>query len=363
MMKLSTLKFRHIYLVIVVVVLFCPIVVTTISQSKNENYNAPAVMVFGDSIFDTGNNNYIGTFFRADFKPYGRDFIGGKPTGRFSDGKLPSDFFAEILGLKDTLPPYLDPNLKIEDLLTGVSFASAGSGYDPLTIRISLALSIKDQLNLFKEYIEKLKVAVGEEKTNSIIAQSIFMISMGNNDIGVTYFLTPFRRNKLDIEEYSNMLVNMSSNFLQELYQLGARRIGILSLPPLGCVPLHRTLGGGQGRNCVEAVNQAAMLYNSKLSSSITALRKSLKDAKLGYFETYNELNEIIQRYNRFGFTVEGSSCCGIVNLELGFLCSVTLQVCEDASRYVFWDAYHPTEKAYHILVTNIMKKNMNKLV
>jgi len=37
------------------------------------------------------------------------------------------------LGLKELLPPYLDPNLSDKEIVTGVSFASAGSGFDPLT--------------------------------------------------------------------------------------------------------------------------------------------------------------------------------------------------------------------------------------
>ncbi|KAF9588126.1 hypothetical protein IFM89_007602, partial [Coptis chinensis] len=41
---------------------------------------------------------------------------------------------AEALGIKSSLiPAFLDPNLKKEDLLTGVSFASSASGYDNLT--------------------------------------------------------------------------------------------------------------------------------------------------------------------------------------------------------------------------------------
>lgn len=42
-------------------------------------------------------------------------------------------FTAEFLGVKPTLPPYLKPGLTHEDLVTGVSFASGGSGFDPLT--------------------------------------------------------------------------------------------------------------------------------------------------------------------------------------------------------------------------------------
>jgi hypothetical protein len=40
---------------------------------------------------------------------------------------------AEELGVKDLVPPYLDPHLQPQDLITGVCFASGGAGYDPLT--------------------------------------------------------------------------------------------------------------------------------------------------------------------------------------------------------------------------------------
>lgn len=49
---------------------------------------------------------------------------------------------AEALGIKETLPPYLDPNLTTEDLLTGVCFASAGSGFDPLTVELAVILTL-----------------------------------------------------------------------------------------------------------------------------------------------------------------------------------------------------------------------------
>lgn len=48
---------------------------------------------------DTGNNNDIPTLLKSNFPPYGRDFPGAIPTGRFSDGKVPSD----IIGNCQTL--------------------------------------------------------------------------------------------------------------------------------------------------------------------------------------------------------------------------------------------------------------------
>ena len=56
------------------------------------NVAVPAIFAFGDSIVDTGNNNYINTLAKCNFPPYGKDFIGGIPTGRFSNGKVLTDF-------------------------------------------------------------------------------------------------------------------------------------------------------------------------------------------------------------------------------------------------------------------------------
>ena len=66
------------------------------------NETVPAVIMFGDSIVDTGNNNDIITLAKCNFLPYGRDFRGGIPTGRFSNGKVPSDFIGYYICLSHT---------------------------------------------------------------------------------------------------------------------------------------------------------------------------------------------------------------------------------------------------------------------
>lgn len=52
----------------------------------------PAIIIFGDSIVDVGNNNNLTTLIKANFPPYGRDFVTHRPTGRFCNGKLATDF-------------------------------------------------------------------------------------------------------------------------------------------------------------------------------------------------------------------------------------------------------------------------------
>jgi hypothetical protein len=53
---------------------------------------ASALFVIGDSTADVGTNNYLGTLARADREPYGRDFDTHRPTGRFSNGRIPVDY-------------------------------------------------------------------------------------------------------------------------------------------------------------------------------------------------------------------------------------------------------------------------------
>jgi GDSL-like Lipase/Acylhydrolase len=94
----------------------------------------PALIVFGDSTVDAGNNNVLPTALKANFPPYGRDFMGTrKPTGRFSNGRVATDFYSEMYGLRSFVPAYLDPEYSIEDFAFGVCFASAGTGIDPAT--------------------------------------------------------------------------------------------------------------------------------------------------------------------------------------------------------------------------------------
>lgn len=49
--------------------------------------------VFGDSLVDAGNNDYLFTLSKANLPPYGIDFkpSGGQPTGRFTNGRTIPD--------------------------------------------------------------------------------------------------------------------------------------------------------------------------------------------------------------------------------------------------------------------------------
>uniref|UniRef100_A0A803R129 GDSL esterase/lipase EXL3 n=1 Tax=Cannabis sativa TaxID=3483 RepID=A0A803R129_CANSA len=322
----------------------------------------PALFAFGDSIIDPGNNNYLKTIVKCNFPPYGRNFIGGIPTGRFSNGRIPTDILAdEILNIKKLLPAYLDPSLQLKDLLTGVSFASGGSGYDPLTSQVVSVLSLSDQLEMFKDVIRKIKAGVGESRAGMIVSKSIFLICLGSDDIANTYLTTPFRQPHYDITAYTDLMAESASSFIQDLYKEGARRIGVVSIPPIGCVPSQRTLSGDISRGCNEQGNQAAILFNSKLSSLLTSLNNKLPQATLLYLDIYNPLLTLIQNPATYGLEVANKGCCGTGNIEVSILCNpFTKQSCNDASTYLFWDSYHPSEKAYQLITHMVFDHKIN---
>ncbi|XP_027332633.1 GDSL esterase/lipase EXL3-like isoform X2 [Abrus precatorius] len=324
------------------------------------NVSVPAVLVFGDSIMDTGNNNNnIKTAARCNFQPYGKDFKGSVPTGRFSNGKVPSDLIVEELGIKEFLPAYLDPNLQASELATGVCFASGGAGYDPLTSELASAISLSGQLDLFKEYIGKLKGLVGDDRTKFILDNTLFFIVLGSNDISNTYYVSHLRQLQYDVPAYTDLMVNSAASFFKELYQLGARRIGVFSAPPIGCVPFHRTVAGGIVRKCVQKFNNAVTLFNEKLSKEIDSLNQNFPNSRIVYLDVYNPLLDIIVNYQTYGYKVGDRGCCGTGKIEVTFLCNNLDPTCPNVSDYVFWDSFHPTESVYNKLVHPILQKYM----
>lgn len=57
--------------------------------------SVPAIFVFGDSLVDVGNNNYIVSLSKANCVPNGIDF--GKPTGRYTNGRTIVDIIGKSL--------------------------------------------------------------------------------------------------------------------------------------------------------------------------------------------------------------------------------------------------------------------------
>jgi len=80
------------------------------------------------------------------------------------------------------------------------------------------------------------------------------------------------------------------------------------------------------------------------------------------YILVSNFLLLIVMVFGGLGFEVADKGCCGSGNLEVSILCNpLSLGICSNRSNYVFWDSFHPTEKAYQIITSQVFDKNVDK--
>jgi phospholipase/lecithinase/hemolysin len=58
------------------------------------------------------------------------------------------------------------------------------------------------------------------------------------------------------------------------------------------------------------------------------------------------------------GFEEAEKACCSTGTFEMSYLCSDKNPfTCKDANKYVFWDAFHPTEKTNRIASNYLIPK------
>ncbi|KAK6917637.1 GDSL lipase/esterase, partial [Dillenia turbinata] len=323
------------------------------TRTRTMNNTVSAIYVFGDSTVDPGNNNYIKALFKANWYPYGKDFINHTATGRFTNGKLTTDFIASYVGIKEIIPAYLDPKTSLEDMMSGVAFASAASGYDRVTAAMSNVIHVPKQLDYFKEMKAKLVKSIGKKRTQKHLRKAVFIISAGTNDFVLNYFNgPPLRRHSMSVSDYQNLVLDQAKSFYQGLWDEGARRIAVVGLPPMGCVPIVITIRSSKTIGCNEDYNAVAQAYNNKLQSALNTMQNKLAraGAKIVYIDLYNALYDIIRGYTKCGYDVADIGCCGTGAVESSFMCNRASPVCTNASKYVFFDSMHPSEKACHDL-------------
>lgn len=68
----------------------------------------------------------------------------------------------------------------------------------------------------------------------------------------------------------------------QKLYNVGARKISVSALGPLGCIPAM-VARGTNGSLCVDPINDAVRLFNDRLKLLVNDLNDELTDAKFIY--------------------------------------------------------------------------------
>ncbi|KAM1770493.1 hypothetical protein EV1_044922 [Malus domestica] len=313
---------------------------------------APALYVFGDSLFDSGNNNFLPTICKADYLPYGVNFVKGV-TGRFTNGRTVADFIAEFLGL-----PYPPPYLSIRrsaTALTGLNYASGSCGILPETgSQYGKCLNLKDQMALFQRTVKSDLPGQIKNQTDLLqyLSKSIFLFSVGSNDFINNYLEHEVfdASKRYSPQQFAQRLMDTIAHHMERLYNLGARKVVMFEIGPLGCIPSIAKTHKHSG-NCVESTNELASIFNDKLRATLANLTTTFQ----GSFFVLGRANWIgydaITSPVKYGLMDGSNPCC--TTWENGTSgCIPLLTPCFEPNNHFFWDAYHLTEYAGSVIAT-----------
>ncbi|KAK3199715.1 hypothetical protein Dsin_023130 [Dipteronia sinensis] len=332
----------------------------------------PAMFVFGDSLVDVGNNNYLRlSLAKANYPHNGIDFPTKRPTGRFSNGKNSADFLAEKVGLP-TSPPYLflrNKKNKTSLFMNGVSFASAGAGiFNDTNQILGELIPLTKQVDYYETVYEDLMKQLGSGGVKQHLSESLFVVVIGSNDI-FYYLGLSVLQNKYTPQQYVTLMTTNLEPQLRRIYKFGARKFVVVGLGQIGCTPLLRVVN--QAEECNEEVNNWCVNYNERLKTMLQELKSELQDLSYSYFEAYNFMQNIVQKPATYGLTEIKEACCGIGKLKAMMQCTPFSTYCNNRNEYLFWDFCHLSQAASHIFVDAIFDGpsqytfpiNMNNLV
>ncbi|KAI3410890.1 Acyl carrier protein [Psidium guajava] len=287
---------------------------------------------FGDSTCDAGNlirlvdPNSTGS--EAGRLPYGETL--GKPTGRFSDGRLIVDYFAMALGLP-LLNPYLGKNLSFEH---GVNFAVAGSTvlnssfYAARNITVpAFDVPLRLQFNWFRNYLNSTcdsQTECGEKLKRSLVI---------------------------------------------ELIKLGVSKVVVFGDYPIGCAPIYLTYfkrndsNAYDDKGCLKAYNAFAQFRNTYVQAALAKLRQEIPQATILYGDYFNGYKYVLDQASYLGFDPQSAlkACCGTggsYNYNFTRSCgSMGVTACSDPNKFISWDGLHLTQEAHrHVTEYNIKK-------
>ncbi|XP_042387177.1 GDSL esterase/lipase At1g71691-like [Zingiber officinale] len=300
-----------------------------------------AVFVFGDSTVDVGNNNFLPSDApKANFHPYGVDFPGRIPTGRFGNGFLGVDFVAHAAGIHRSPPPFL--SLRNGDHgRRGVNFASAGSGV--LDTTGTDVVTMTQQIKDFSTFAGNLRASKGDRSAAFFLRKSLFYVSVGSNDLfAFSTVLIP--GNSTQKDEIVAAVLGQFAGQLRSIYQLGARKFAVPGTGQLGCIPGVRSRVPGGA--CNPELNDLSLRYKTATRALLDQLAVELKGFRFSFSDFFEIGSQIQSDPQKYGFTELAVPCCG---LDAEGRCTPNSTYCSHRNQYFFWDAVHPSQAVYRL--------------
>lgn len=276
-----------------------------------------SIVVFGDSLSDTGNLAHL------TYDKYGVRVPG--PVADYTDGRLTDGF--------DTLPPAQNySGVWIEQLAESIpskpavknsldggtdyafGFATTGPGTSVLNFGPGNSLSVNVE-NIGQQISDYLATHP------KITPKTLFVVWGGANDL-----LNSTSENDI-IEAAINQTLN-----IQRLVDAGATHFIVPNLPPLGLVP---RLNGSLATSV--PANAASALYNTVLGSGVSLILQFNRSRQLhiDQLDVFTLFSKVVASPASFSLTNVTSSSQGMP---------------VDPDTFLFWDDLHPTTRGHNIL-------------
>ncbi|XP_050215710.1 GDSL esterase/lipase At1g33811 [Mercurialis annua] len=323
------------------------------ASAQPQGVQVPCFFIFGDSLVDNGNNNRIATLARANYRPYGIDFPQGT-TGRFTNGRTYVDALAELLGFRGFIPPFA--RTRGPAILRGLNYASGAAGIrDETGNNLGDHASMNQQVSNFGNTVQEMRRYFRRDpnSVNSYLSKCIFYSGMASNDYLNNYFMPDFYTTSSDFttKAFAAALLKDYTRQLTQLYTLGARKVIVTAVGPIGCIPYELARYNGNSSRCNEKINNAISMFNSGLLKMVQGFNNGqLPGAKFVYLDSYKSSNDLYLNGSSYGFEVIDKGCCGVGRNNGQITCLPLQQPCQDRRKYLFWDAFHPTEQANILL-------------
>ncbi|CAN6171943.1 unnamed protein product [Urochloa humidicola] len=327
-----------------------PTTSTTTGGSSCGGASVPAALwVFGDSYADTGNLGDLGReLTHAWYDPYG-DTFPGRPTGRFSDGRVLTDFIASAMGVPTPVAYKLRRSASPGLLARGMNFAVGGAG---VLDTGNFQRNIGAQIDLFQA---QQRAAAS---SNNCSGSGVAIVVVSGNDY--SYAADKDNSTSAAIAYIPTVVRRLREQLRRLRDEAGMRRVVVTNLHPMGCTPLFTRPLNYTG--CDPLANAGAAQHNAALESVIAGLdddpannltRFLLLDLNAAFAAlvdapaTADEKAEGKRRFEE-----PRRPCCE--TFAAGGYCGQQdddgkrmYTLCDDPGKHFYWDDVHPTQAAW----------------
>ncbi|PNT62010.1 hypothetical protein BRADI_5g24000v3 [Brachypodium distachyon] len=314
---------------------------------------------FGDSFADTGNTPKSGDRlsrawhypFGISYKDYNGNPGGNKPTGRFSDYMIQPDLIARMLRIHSAPPAYKQSGYLCHPY--GMTFAAAGASvFEAPENNGVFVPTLSQQINKFQDLLRTGFIS----STRLEGAVLLVAISAGNDYLPKIHLMD---ESISSIAPYVENVTSEIARNVERLRNLGAKKILLNNMPPLGCTPRHARLSNYAG--CDGHGNFLASVHNDNLQVKLGINTDvHIVDLYSAFTNITSQLTNDTASPVSDQFTTKlAPACeakdpkgyCGLRDDESNYL--YTLDA-DQVEKHFYWDDMHPTSAGWEAVMKQL---------